>query len=73
MKTRSTGLWAGGSRKYLKALREEEDEKIAPLRKALESETDPRIKRSLKDQIKAIKTEFKEKRKAAASGLFMKP
>ncbi len=70
--SRSTGFWSKGSRQYKKALREEEEERIAPLRQELKSETDPEAKKNLQNQIQAIQAEFKEKRKAADSGLFLK-
>ena len=72
MTTRSTGFWSEGHRKHVDALREEEEQKVAPLRQALESEPNAEIKDKLKDQIKAIQAEFEKKRKAADSSLFMK-
>jgi hypothetical protein len=70
MKSEPTGFWSGGRRQYLRALRDAEEEKIAPLQQALKSDTDPEIKRSLKDQIRRIRAEFQGKRKAADSSLF---
>lgn len=64
------GFWEGGHAEYLKALRLEEEEKIKPLREALEIEADPERNRELKDQIRAIQTEYKEKREAADASLF---
>jgi len=72
MRTTSSGLWSGGYREFLKALRQEERDRIAPLQESLKSETDPKAKRDLKDQIKTIRTEFRRKRKQAHSSLFMK-
>ena len=67
----STGFWNKGSRQYRKALREEEEERLTPLRQELKSETDPETRKDLLNQIQAIRAEFKEKRKAADSGLFL--
>jgi len=66
------GFWSRGHSALTKALREEEQEILAPLLRALESESDPEAKRGIKDQIKQIRAEFKRKRKAAGSSLFSK-
>ncbi len=65
------GFWNRGPEQYLKALRKEEQEQLQPLRDALGREPDPEVAKDLKDQIKAVEAEFKQKRKAADSGLFM--
>jgi hypothetical protein len=71
MKNRqANGFWAGGYEAYLRALREEEDDRLDPLRQALKNETDPEIECSLKEKIKSIQAEFQEKRTAADSSLF---
>jgi vacuolar-type H+-ATPase subunit E/Vma4 len=67
-----SGFWSGGRGEYLKALRQEAKEKIEPLRQSLRSETDPHRKGQLKELITAIRTEFKNKKKAADSSLFTK-
>jgi len=66
----SNGFWSGGANSYIKTLQEEERHAIQPLKDALRGETNPETKRSLKDQIKAIHTEFKNKRKSVDSSLF---
>ena len=66
------GFWSGGHSASMEALREEEQEALAPLLSALESESDPETKRGLNDQIKQIKSKFKSKRKAAGSSLYTK-
>ena len=52
------------------ALREEERGKLEPLRARLKSEKDPEVRAGLKAEIKSIRREFKEKRRAAATSLF---
>jgi len=69
--TKPSGFWSGGHGAFVKALREEEKEALAPLLRNLESESDPEARRGLKDQIKQIKAEFKSKRKTAGSSLFL--
>lgn len=74
MKTfRNNGFRAEGAASYIKALQEEKRQAIQPLKEALLVETDLANKRSLKNQIKAIKTEFKKKKKSATSSLFIGP
>ncbi len=63
-------FWNKGRNQLLKALREEEREEVAPLRDRLQSEDDPDVRKSLKNQIKAVKDRFRQKRKAASSSLF---
>lgn len=72
MSTRCTEFWSGGRDALAKVLREEEEEKLAPLKRALASGDDPERGRMLKEQIKRIKAEFKNKRKVAGSSLFSK-
>ena len=67
----SNDFWAGGSESYRKTLQEEEAQAIEPLKESLRVESDSKIKRSLKDQIKAIQAEFKQKRRSAGASLFM--
>ena len=53
MKNRQVnGFWNGGCAEYLRALRDEENERLTPLRQALKNETDPEIKCGLKEKIK---------------------
>ena len=66
-----SSFWNGGADAYIKALKDEEEQAIQPIRDALRIETDPEIKRSLRDQIKGIRTEYKKKRKSADSSLFI--
>ncbi len=67
----SQGFWSGGPEEYFKALCKEEQKRLQPLRDALAIEPDPETAKDLKKQIKAVKAEFKQKRKAADGGLFM--
>jgi len=66
------GFWTKGQRQFLKALREEEREQVAPLRQRLKSETDPEARQDLKQRIKAIRAGFRRKRRDSRSGLFLK-
>ena len=70
--TKSQGFWSGGHQEYLKALREQEEAALAPLRLSLESESDPRTRRGLEDRIRRLQAEFEQRRKAANSSLFTK-
>ncbi|MDD5706486.1 MAG: hypothetical protein PHR35_11215 [Kiritimatiellae bacterium] len=70
--TKPSGFWSGGHGAFIKAVREEEQQALAPLLRALEAETDPEAKHVLKDQIKQIEAEFTSKRQAAGSSLFSK-
>lgn len=67
-----SGFWSGGHGALLRALRQEEKEALAYLKRALESESDPGVRQHFRDQIKQVKAEFKAKRKAAGSSLFTK-
>ncbi len=71
MMSATQGFWTGGPGEYFKALQKEEQKRLQPLRDALATDPDPEAAKDLKKQIKAVKAEFKQKRKAADGGLFM--
>ena len=61
---------AGGLGAYLKELKREEQDALAPLRHELKSLCDPVRKGEIRRLIKAVKLEFAKKRKSARRSLF---
>ncbi len=71
-KHQANGFWTGGRDSRMDDLREEETELLRPLLDSLAKTTDPEVRQDLKYQIEAIRIDFKTKRKAARSSLFVK-
>ena len=61
---------AGGQGAYLDALAKKEAETLAPLEAKLKTATDPAVKTGIEDEIRAIRKQFREKRRQADRSLF---
>jgi len=69
-KTEHAGFWAEGYSCFCDTLSEEERERLAPLKAELKQACEPEHKVRLKQEIAAIKAEFRQKRKAAGQSLY---
>jgi len=75
MKTsdRRQGFWADGQKSFLDQLRKEEAEILSPLENELKDATSPILKAEIRERIKAVKREYRRKRRASDSSLFITP
>ena len=72
MKQRGTAFWEPGFSIFRSELAEEERERLAPLKDELKRTAGPARKGQLKQELAAIRAEFREKRKNARCSLFAK-
>jgi hypothetical protein len=56
--------------KHFEALRDEEEQVLTTRQHALESTGDKNVRREMKERIRAIRAQFKDRRKAAARSLY---
>ena len=73
MKVGACGFWSKGRRQYVKALREQEKQRVALLEAELRSAGDRSGRQRLQAEIKSIRADFRKRRKEADSGLYIKP
>jgi len=71
MKT-TARFWEPGLSIFTDELAKEERTRLAPLEAEMKKSTDPIVKARLKEEIRKIKTDFKDKRKSASRSLFAK-
>lgn len=67
------GFWASGYQKHLDALEEEEALRLTALKEELHDTSDPERIRRIREEIKAIRREFRQRRDAAEGSLFLLP
>ena len=66
----NTNIWAWGQSTYIRALQQEEKEKINSLKKRLESADTPELKAQIKAEIETTKADFKAKQRGAQRSFF---
>jgi hypothetical protein len=66
------GFWEPGLSNYCDELAKEQESRLAPLKMELKKTSDAARKARLKEEIAAIKAEYRQKRKNAGYGLFFR-
>lgn len=65
-----SGFWTGGAEAYEKALREEYDSARKRLQARLDETNDPAERESVKEELKALKADFRKRRKGSGGCIF---